>query len=172
MASRSAKKGKGSFGAKPPKNNAMGGSNNYVTKAAGLKRGGAVGSSMPFGGPSAVKRLDRPGRKRGGAVGADSSPMTTAHNTSGGKGGSHDEDEEGDRAKYARGGNIVPAADRRIPPPKLDANMGGESVLPKSSPLPLRSRGLSMPRMGGIPSKARLRPKTRSKFPVQGPDLD
>lgn len=85
MASRSAK-GKKGLGAKPPKANALAGTSNYVAKAAGFKKGGVVGAATqaPFGGPSAVKRLDRPGRKRGGSVGADSHPLTSAANLSGG----------------------------------------------------------------------------------------
>ena len=47
-------------------------------------RGGAVHRGkvpmMVEGKQPAHHRLDRPGRKRGGAVGADSTPMTTAHN--------------------------------------------------------------------------------------------
>lgn len=42
----------------------------------GLKKGGKVE------GGSAKRRFDRPGRKRGGAVGANTSPLSTAHNVS------------------------------------------------------------------------------------------
>jgi hypothetical protein len=155
MASRSAKKGKGSFGAKPPKANAMGGASNYVTKAAGLKRGGIVGgagASTPFGGPSAVKRLDRPGRKRGGAVGADSSPMTSAHSVSGGSGGGHDEDGP---PGFARGG-----------PPKRRSAFPGKD-------LPTAGPPMSLP-----PSQPRARtsgerfPKGKLPPTSLGPDLD
>lgn len=41
-----------------------------ATKTIGRMSGGAVKA-----------RLDRPGRKRGGAVGANTSPLSTAHNT-------------------------------------------------------------------------------------------
>lgn len=41
------------------------------------------GSCAPMQGMTSHKRLDRPGRKRGGAVGADSSPLTSAHNLTG-----------------------------------------------------------------------------------------
>ena len=45
------------------------------------KTGGKVLGLMTGGG---VKhRMDRPGRKRGGAVGADRSPLSSAHRTSG-----------------------------------------------------------------------------------------
>ncbi len=44
------------------------------------------GSCAPMQGATAMRRLDRPGRRRGGAVGADSSPLTSAHNLSGGTG--------------------------------------------------------------------------------------
>ena len=44
------------------------------------KRGGTVVAHRMAGGP--VKhRLDRPGRKRGGRVGADTSPLTSAHHS-------------------------------------------------------------------------------------------
>lgn len=73
------KKGKG-FGAKPKAVNSNGNADSYVAKAAGFKRGGGIGAATqtPFGGPAAVKRLDRPGRKRGGGIGADTSPMSSA----------------------------------------------------------------------------------------------
>lgn len=48
------------------------------------KRGGRIHhGKVPMhvdGHKAAHHRLDRPGRKRGGAVGADSKPMTSAHN--------------------------------------------------------------------------------------------
>jgi len=46
------------------------------------KRGGKVHKREPMHveGAKGGHRLDRPGRKRGGAVGADSRPMTSAHN--------------------------------------------------------------------------------------------
>lgn len=48
------------------------------------KRGGKV---VKMGGKSGKHRMDRPGRKRGGAVGADRSPLSTAHRSvSGGDG--------------------------------------------------------------------------------------
>jgi hypothetical protein len=40
------------------------------------KRGGKV---MKMEGKGGKHRMDRPGRKRGGAVGADRSPLSTAH---------------------------------------------------------------------------------------------
>ena len=50
------------------------------------KKGGKVIGLMT-GGP-VRSRLDRPGRKAGGAVGANTSPLSTAHTSSGGTGGS------------------------------------------------------------------------------------
>ena len=50
------------------------------------KKGGKVIGLMT-GGP-VRPRLDRPGRKAGGGVGANTSPLSTAHNSSGGAGGS------------------------------------------------------------------------------------
>jgi len=83
---RAAKKKSNVGGAKPPAANTQGNAKSYVAKAAGFKRGGGIGAkqSAPFGGPAAVKRLDRPGRKSGGSVGADSSPFTEAKDLSGG----------------------------------------------------------------------------------------
>jgi hypothetical protein len=50
------------------------------------KKGGKVIGLMTGGGVR--PRLDRPGRKAGGGVGANSSPLSTAHNSSGGAAGS------------------------------------------------------------------------------------
>ena len=50
------------------------------------KTGGKVLGLMTGGGVKA--RLDRPGRKRGGAVGANTSPLSTAHSGSHGADGS------------------------------------------------------------------------------------
>ncbi len=50
------------------------------------KTGGKVVGLMTGG--TVRPRLDRPGRKRGGGVGANSSPLSTAHNASGGGEGS------------------------------------------------------------------------------------
>jgi len=62
----------------------------------GLKKGGKVKKKRATGGKvlglmtgGGVKaRLDRPGRKSGGAVGANRSPLSTAHSASGGATGS------------------------------------------------------------------------------------
>ena len=54
----------------------------------GLKKGGKVKKKMEMDGKKAKSRHDRPGRKRGGAVGANTSPLSTAHNASGGAAGS------------------------------------------------------------------------------------
>ena len=43
------------------------------------KRGGKVGKKVHMDGHKSKHRMDRPGRKRGGAVGADRSPLSTAH---------------------------------------------------------------------------------------------
>lgn len=50
------------------------------------KKGGKVVGLMTGG--NVRPRLDRPGRKAGGGVGANSSPLSTAHNASGGTSGS------------------------------------------------------------------------------------
>lgn len=50
------------------------------------KKGGKVVGLMTGG--NVRPRLDRPGRKSGGGVGANSSPLSTAHNVSGGTSGS------------------------------------------------------------------------------------
>lgn len=60
-----------------------------ATVAAARADGGRIarargGMCAPMQGMTSMKRLDRPGRKRGGAVGADSSPLTSAANLSGG----------------------------------------------------------------------------------------
>lgn len=48
------------------------------------KKGGRVKKHvMADHGEKARKRMDRPGRKRGGRVGADRSPLSSAHNSSG-----------------------------------------------------------------------------------------
>lgn len=53
------------------------------------KKGGGVRKLVSFYTGGTVKaRADRPGRKSGGGVGANSSPLSTAHNTSGGTTGS------------------------------------------------------------------------------------
>ncbi len=50
------------------------------------KKGGRVkrktGGVVKMTGGVVRPRLDRPGRKRGGRVGSDTSPLTSAHNTS------------------------------------------------------------------------------------------
>lgn len=44
------------------------------------KKGGAVkGKKVEMHGHKPHHRMDRPGRKRGGGVGADTSPLTSAH---------------------------------------------------------------------------------------------
>lgn len=50
------------------------------------KSGGKVIGLMTGG--NVRPRLDRPGRKMGGGVGANTSPLSTAHNSSGGASGS------------------------------------------------------------------------------------
>lgn len=52
--------------------------------------GGKVLGLMTGGGVR--QRLDRPGRKRGGGVGADTSPLSTAHGTSKPSATPHEED--------------------------------------------------------------------------------
>lgn len=57
----------------------------------GLKRGGRAKKKKDVGkmhGAGVKQRLDRPGRKRGGAVGANRSPLSTAHKAGGGGDGS------------------------------------------------------------------------------------
>lgn len=54
--------------------------------AAKRKKGGKVVGLMTGG--NVRPRLDRPGRKSGGGVGANSSPLSTAHNSTGGASGS------------------------------------------------------------------------------------
>lgn len=57
------------------------------------KKGGKVVGLMTGG--SVRPRLDRPGRKRGGGVGANSSPLSTAHNTTSAAGSSNPGDTYG-----------------------------------------------------------------------------
>ncbi len=53
------------------------------------KKGGGVRKLVSFYTGGTVKpRADRPGRKAGGAVGANTSPLSTAHGASGGTSGS------------------------------------------------------------------------------------
>ncbi len=58
----------------------------------GLKKGGKAkkrkSGGMVMGGAKAATRHDRPGRKTGGAVGANRTPMSTAHSSTGGADGS------------------------------------------------------------------------------------
>ncbi len=54
--------------------------------AAKRKKGGKVVGLMTGG--NVRPRLDRPGRKSGGGVGANSSPLSTAHNTASATAGS------------------------------------------------------------------------------------
>jgi hypothetical protein len=56
------------------------------------KRGGKVkkGKKHEMDGKEAKHRMDRPGRKRGGAVGANTSPLSTAHKAGHGADGSSD----------------------------------------------------------------------------------
>lgn len=62
------------------------------------KQGGKVIGLMTGG--TVRPRLDRPGRKRGGGVGANSSPLSTAHNsTDGGAGSSNPTDTYGGTPK-------------------------------------------------------------------------
>ncbi len=57
-----------------------------------MKKGGKAkkrkSGGMVMSGAKAATRHDRPGRKSGGAVGANRSPLSTAHSGSGGAGGS------------------------------------------------------------------------------------
>lgn len=68
------------------------GNKNVISEASededGKKKGGAVKKRKKGGkvvglmtGGTVRPRLDRPGRKSGGAVGANTSPLSTAHNT-------------------------------------------------------------------------------------------
>lgn len=54
------------------------------------KKGGGVGRKLVsfYTGGTVKARADRPGRKAGGGVGANSSPLSTAHNAGGGPSGS------------------------------------------------------------------------------------
>lgn len=57
-----------------------GGNPAVISEAKERKKGGKV----KMAGAKAKHRLDRPGRKRGGRVGADGSPLSSAHKMSGG----------------------------------------------------------------------------------------
>lgn len=59
-----------------------GGNPNVIKEAHERKKGGKVKIGMS--GAKAKHRLDRPGRKTGGRVGADTSPLSTAHKGGGG----------------------------------------------------------------------------------------
>lgn len=61
------------------------------------KKGGKVVGLMTGG--TVRPRLDRPGRKSGGGVGANTSPLSTAHNTTSPKGGSMPTDTYGGTPK-------------------------------------------------------------------------
>lgn len=65
--------------------------------AAKRKKGGKVVGLMTGGGVR--PRLDRPGRKSGGGVGANSSPLSTAHNTASASGSSNPTDSYGGTPK-------------------------------------------------------------------------
>lgn len=58
-----------------------GGESNVAKEANEKKRGGKVKAhkAMKAEGGSAMSRLDRKGRKTGGRVGADKSPLSSAH---------------------------------------------------------------------------------------------
>jgi len=67
-------------------------------KKVAKKKGGEVAKKKHVGeveGEAKKHRLDRPGRKRGGGVGADTSPLTTAANTSERRGPSKADDDRG-----------------------------------------------------------------------------
>lgn len=57
------------------------GGNPFVFADAEAKKSGGKAIGKMHGAAS-KKRLDRPGRKTGGRVGADKSPLSTAHRTS------------------------------------------------------------------------------------------
>lgn len=71
------------------------GNPNVFKEAEGRKRGGAVNGTAGVAAAAPTKtvgrmtggavrpRLDRPGRKSGGRVGADKSPLSSAHGTTG-----------------------------------------------------------------------------------------
>lgn len=74
-----ARHGKG--GSKPMK---VSGNPHVFSEAAARKKGGKV---VSMAGDKAKRRFDKPGRKSGGRVGANTSPLSTAHNvTSSAKG--------------------------------------------------------------------------------------
>lgn len=60
-----------------------GGNPHVLADAKAKKKGGAV-KNLAMHGAKARHRLDRRGRKAGGRVGANLSPLSTAHNASGG----------------------------------------------------------------------------------------
>lgn len=86
MASRSNRKKGGRVGM------VASGNPKVIEEAKGdMKKGGKVKrktGGMVMGGAKVASRHDRPGRKAGGAVGANRSPLSTAHSGSGGAGGS------------------------------------------------------------------------------------
>jgi hypothetical protein len=58
------------------------GNPNVLKEARARKNGGAVKDAatvLRMAGGAVAKRFDRPGRKRGGGVGANTSPLSTAH---------------------------------------------------------------------------------------------
>ena len=57
-----------------------GGNPNVLEEARAKKKGGAVMGKIA--GPLSRHRLDKPGRKMGGRVGADKSPLSSAHSDS------------------------------------------------------------------------------------------
>lgn len=64
------------------------------------KKGGGVRKLVSFYTGGTVKpRMDRPGRKSGGGVGANTSPLSTAHSTTSAKGGSMPTDTYGGTPK-------------------------------------------------------------------------
>lgn len=56
-----------------------GGNPKVISEAEERKKGGKV--AMKMEGKKGKMRLDRPGRKSGGRVGANTSPLSTAHNS-------------------------------------------------------------------------------------------
>lgn len=59
-----------------------GGNPDVMDEAEEKKKGGKVEKKLgKMHGKMPHKRLDRPGRKRGGRVGANESPLSTAHNS-------------------------------------------------------------------------------------------
>lgn len=82
------KKGKGEAGGRQPNDGAgkEAGGNPYVfAEEKERKRGGKVKKHLGgMHGAKAKHRLDKPGRKMGGRVGADRSPLSSAHKKSSG----------------------------------------------------------------------------------------